>query len=72
MTAFHLSSCVGRTPEFDRLRTATLDAAIPWLYLKGVSSGQMQSALEAIVGPQAKGLSSNVVGRRDGGFLFDA
>ncbi|HJL54015.1 MAG TPA: IS256 family transposase [Arenicellales bacterium] len=44
-------------------RTATLDAAIPWLYLKGVSSGQMQSALEAIVGPQAKGLSSNVVGR---------
>ncbi len=31
-------------------RTATLDAAIPWLYLKGVSSGQMQSALEAIVG----------------------
>ncbi len=44
-------------------RTATLDAAIPWLYLKGVSSGQMQSALEAIVGPEAKGLSANVVGR---------
>ncbi len=43
-------------------RTATLDAAIPWLYLKGVSSGQMQSALEAIVGPEAKGLSANVVG----------
>ncbi len=44
-------------------RTATLDAAIPWLYLKGVSSGQMQSALQAIVGPEAKGLSANVVGR---------
>ena len=44
-------------------RTATLDAAIPWLYLKGVSSGQMQSTLEAIVGPEAKGLSANVVGR---------
>ncbi len=44
-------------------RTATLDAAIPWLYLKGVSSGQMQSALEAIVGLEAKGLSANVVGR---------
>ncbi len=43
-------------------RTATLDAAIPWLYLKGVSSGQMQSALEAIVGLEAKGLSANVVG----------
>jgi putative transposase len=44
-------------------RTATLDAAIPWLYLKGISSGQMQSALEAIVGPEARGLSANVVSR---------
>ncbi len=44
-------------------RTATLDAAIPWLYLQGVSSGQMQSALEVIVGPDAKGLSANAVGR---------
>ncbi len=25
-------------------RTATLDAAIPWLYLKGVSSGQMEAS----------------------------
>ena len=33
------------------------------MYLKGVSTGQMQSALEAIVGPEAKGLSANVVGR---------
>ncbi len=44
-------------------RAATLDAAIPWLYLKGISSGQMQSALEALVGPDAKGLSANAVGR---------
>ncbi len=44
-------------------RTATLDAAIPWLYLKGVSSGRMQSAPEAIVGPEAKGLPANVAGR---------
>ncbi len=44
-------------------RTATLDAAIPWLYLKGISSGQMHSALEALVGPEAKGLSASVVGR---------
>ncbi len=44
-------------------RTATLDAAIPWLYLKGVSSGQMQSAPEAIAGPEAKGLPANVAGR---------
>lgn len=44
-------------------KTATLEAAIPWLYLKGISTGQMQAALEAIVGPDAKGLSANVVGR---------
>lgn len=44
-------------------KTATVEAAIPWLYLKGISTGQMQSALEALVGPEAKGLSANVVGR---------
>ena len=44
-------------------KTATLAAALPWLYLKGISTGQMQGALEAIVGPEAKGLSANVVGR---------
>ena len=44
-------------------KTATMEAAIPWLYLKGISTGRMQGALEALVGPQAKGLSANVVGR---------
>ncbi len=44
-------------------KTATLEAALPWLYLKGVSTGQMKSAFEAIVGPEAKGLSANVVSR---------
>jgi putative transposase len=44
-------------------RTASLDAALPWLYLKGISSGQMQAALEVLVGPEAKGLSASVVSR---------
>lgn len=44
-------------------RSQTLDAAIPWLYLRGISTGQMQAALEALVGPDAKGLSPNVVSR---------
>jgi len=44
-------------------KAATLEAAIPWLYLKGIATGQMQSALAALVGPEAKGLSANVVGR---------
>ena len=44
-------------------RTRTLEATIPWLYLKGVSTGDMQSALEVLVGEDAKGLSANVVSR---------
>ncbi len=43
-------------------RLPSVEALIPALYLRGVSSGQMQQALEAILGPQAAGLSaSNVV-----------
>lgn len=44
-------------------RSRTLDAALPWLYLKGISTGQMQEALEVLVGPEAKGLSPSVVSR---------
>ena len=44
-------------------KTGTVEAAISWLYLKGISTGQMQSALEAPVGPATKGLSANVVSR---------
>jgi transposase-like protein len=44
-------------------RARTLDVALPWLYLKGISTGQMQEALEVLVGPQAKGLSASVVSR---------
>ncbi len=40
-------------------KTGTLEAALPWLYLKGISTGEMQTALEALVGPEAKGLSSS-------------
>ena len=43
---------------------ASLDAAIPWLYLHGVSTGQMREAVAALVGEQAaRGLSANVVSR---------
>ena len=33
-------------------RCASLDAAIPWLYLHGVSTGQMRQAVAALVGEQ--------------------
>ena len=40
-----------------------LEAALPWLYLKGVSSGEMGEALKVLVGQEAKGLSVSTVSR---------
>jgi len=40
-----------------------VEAALPWLYLKGISTGQMQEALEVLLGEEAKGLSAPVVSR---------
>lgn len=44
-------------------RAKSLDAALPWLYLHGVSTGDMGQALAALVGPEAKGVSAPVVAR---------
>ena len=44
-------------------RAKAVDAALPWLYLHGVSTGDMREALAALVGPEAKGLSAPVVAR---------
>ena len=45
-------------------RSASVDAAVPWLYLHGVSTGQMRAAVSALVGEEAaRGLSANVVSR---------
>jgi putative transposase len=44
-------------------RSKAISAALPWLYLKGVSTGDMREALGVLVGDQAKGLSPNVVSR---------
>jgi len=44
-------------------KSRSMEAAIPWLYLKGVSSGEMSNALEALVGSEARGLSANTVSR---------
>jgi len=43
-------------------RTRRIDELIPWLYLKGVSTGDFTDALKALLGPQAPGLSAtNIV-----------
>lgn len=36
---------------------------MPWLYLKGISSGEMGEALQVLVGPDADGLSASTVSR---------
>ena len=43
-------------------RTRSIDELIPWLYLKGVSTGDFTDALKALLGPEAPGLSAtNIV-----------
>ena len=44
-------------------KAKSVEAALPWLYLKGISTGQMQEALAVLLGPEAKGLSAPVVSR---------
>jgi transposase-like protein len=47
-------------------KTKSIEELIPWLYLKGVSSGDFSEALGALLGPQAKGLSATTVIRLKG------
>jgi len=44
-------------------RTRSVEELIPWLYLKGISTGDMLEALAALLGPQAAGLSATTVCR---------
>jgi putative transposase len=44
-------------------KTKSIEELIPWLYLKGVSTGDFSAALAALLGPQAKGLSATTVTR---------
>ncbi|HFC9269514.1 TPA: IS256 family transposase [Legionella pneumophila] len=44
-------------------RTKSIEELIPWLYLKGVSTGDYSEALSALVGESARGLSANTVSR---------
>lgn len=49
-------------PPYGR-ESPRVSAALPWLYLKGISTGDMSEALGVLLGEDAKGLSSNVVSR---------
>ena len=44
-------------------RSNSLEALLPWLYLKGVSTGDFAEALQALLGPEAPGLSPATISR---------
>ena len=56
----HFSSKI--LPPYLR-RTKSLEELIPWLYLKGISTGSFQEALQALLGENASGLSATTITR---------
>jgi putative transposase len=44
-------------------KSPRVSSSLPWLYLRGVSTGDMGDALSELLGEQAKGLSASVVSR---------
>ncbi len=44
-------------------RSLSVEEVLPWLYLKGVSTGDFAEALSALLGTQAAGLSSSTISR---------
>ena len=44
-------------------RTKSIEELPPWLYLKGISTGDFSEALAALLGKNAPGLSASTIGR---------
>ncbi|MEE4238444.1 MAG: IS256 family transposase [Anderseniella sp.] len=44
-------------------KAKSVEELLPWLYLKGVSTGDFSEALAALLGPHAKGLSAKTIAR---------
>lgn len=44
-------------------KTKSMEELIPWLYLKGISTGDFSDALAALVGKEAPGLSASTISR---------
>ncbi len=57
-------------PKWAR-RSPSLDALLPVLYLRGISTGDFQEALSALLGPDAANLSPNVISRLTAGWQKD-
>ena len=44
-------------------RTKSVETVLPWLYLKGISTGDFSEALAALLGKNAQGLSAGTISR---------
>lgn len=44
-------------------RSKSVETVLPWLYLKGISTGDFSEALAALLGEQAEGLSAGTISR---------
>ena len=42
-------------------KTRSIEELMPWLYLKGISTGDMNEALQSLLGPECPGLSASTV-----------
>ena len=49
-------------------KTRSLEELLPWLYLKGVSTGDFSEALQALLGPDGRGLSASTITRLKAGW----
>ena len=47
----------------DLRRTRNVEELLPWLYLKGISTGQFEETLAVLLGPDAPGLSATTIRR---------
>ncbi len=52
-------------------RTKSIDELIPWLYLKGISTGDYTEALCALLGESARGLSANTISRLKNDWIYE-
>ena len=44
-------------------RAKSIEELLPWLYLKGISTGDFSEALATLLGPDAPGLSASTITR---------
>ena len=47
-------------------RAKSIEATLPWLYLKGISTDELGAALKMLLGPEATGFSAKTVSRLKG------